>query len=324
MNNKVHTHYDNLKVARGAPPEVIRAAYKALSQKYHPDKNPGDIKAARIMAILNSAYGTLADPQRRKEHDEWITAEEWEIDWLESTHQDEAKDRHLNDQADAQWAREDVKLMSYRPSRDPKWWVILIACVGIGWSGAVLMQKEPDFIAMVLSHTTKADQTAKAKLAPESDATAHYQPLALSAAPSQPESKIVAVSQIQVPSFKTACDAAAPPRAPTAPNGESWPAKTGYIDGYRVQNMGGYTQIIVDNSNNGVDIYVRLFDIEKNHAVRHVLVFAHEKFTMEQLNAGNYEVRYDALGVSDLQKAQCMAFQAHGQKTDAVADESLN
>ena len=39
---KIHTHYDNLKVARGAPQEVIRAAYKALSQKYHPDKNPGD------------------------------------------------------------------------------------------------------------------------------------------------------------------------------------------------------------------------------------------------------------------------------------------
>ena len=74
---KIHTHYDNLKVARLAPQEVIRAAYKALSQKYHPDKNPGDEKAARIMAILNSAYGTLSDPQRRREHDEWIAAEEW-------------------------------------------------------------------------------------------------------------------------------------------------------------------------------------------------------------------------------------------------------
>ena len=36
----MHTHYDNLKVTRGAPAEVIRAAYKALSQRYHPDKNP--------------------------------------------------------------------------------------------------------------------------------------------------------------------------------------------------------------------------------------------------------------------------------------------
>ena len=29
---KMHTHYDNLKVARMAPQEVVRAAYKALSQ----------------------------------------------------------------------------------------------------------------------------------------------------------------------------------------------------------------------------------------------------------------------------------------------------
>ncbi|HWW71705.1 MAG TPA: J domain-containing protein, partial [Duganella sp.] len=90
---KIHTHYDNLKVSRMAPQEVIRAAYKALSQKYHPDKNPGDEKAARIMAILNSAYDTLSDTQRRREHDEWIAAEEWEIEWLESTRGEDRGER---------------------------------------------------------------------------------------------------------------------------------------------------------------------------------------------------------------------------------------
>ena len=49
---QVHTHYDNLKVAQNAPLEVIRAAYKALSQKHHPDRNPGDSEAARIMTII--------------------------------------------------------------------------------------------------------------------------------------------------------------------------------------------------------------------------------------------------------------------------------
>ncbi|WP_395403439.1 hypothetical protein ACHMW6_32790 [Pseudoduganella sp. UC29_106] len=37
------------------------------------------------MAIVNTAYGALADPVRRKEHDEWIAQEEWEVEWLEST-----------------------------------------------------------------------------------------------------------------------------------------------------------------------------------------------------------------------------------------------
>ena len=69
---KVRTHYDNLKVARDAPPEVIRAAYKSLSQKYHPDRNPGDPKASRTMTIINAAYRVLSDPDLRRKHDEWI------------------------------------------------------------------------------------------------------------------------------------------------------------------------------------------------------------------------------------------------------------
>lgn len=68
----IHTHYDNLKIARNAPIEVIRAAYKSLAQKYHPDKNPGDAEAARIMLILNDSYAILSDPGQRKQHDSWV------------------------------------------------------------------------------------------------------------------------------------------------------------------------------------------------------------------------------------------------------------
>lgn len=73
---RIHTHYDNLKVARNAPPEVIRAAYKTLSQKYHPDRNPNNPDAVRIIKIINSAYEVLSDSRKRQEHDEWITREE--------------------------------------------------------------------------------------------------------------------------------------------------------------------------------------------------------------------------------------------------------
>ena len=68
---KVHTHYDNLKVARDAPIEVIEAAYKALAQMYHPDRNPGDT-AARIRDMVQTAHAVLTNPERRREHDEWI------------------------------------------------------------------------------------------------------------------------------------------------------------------------------------------------------------------------------------------------------------
>ena len=66
------THYDTLKVSRDAPIEVIRAAYRALSQKYHPDRNPADSAAADTMGLLNNAYEVLSDPERRHVHDAWI------------------------------------------------------------------------------------------------------------------------------------------------------------------------------------------------------------------------------------------------------------
>jgi DnaJ domain len=73
---KFRTHYDNLKVARDAPPEVIRAAYRALSQRHHPDKNPGNERAAKIMVIVNASYAVLSDPDARRAHDAWIAS--WE------------------------------------------------------------------------------------------------------------------------------------------------------------------------------------------------------------------------------------------------------
>lgn len=73
---QIYSHYDNLKVARNAPPEVIRAAYRTLSQKFHPDRNPGNSEAARIMAIINTSYEVLSDPDKRHEHDLWIAQQE--------------------------------------------------------------------------------------------------------------------------------------------------------------------------------------------------------------------------------------------------------
>ena len=66
----MRTHYDNLKVMRNAPPEVIRAAYKVLCQKYHPDKYAGSSESAeRVMKILNSAYAVLSDIEKKMAYD---------------------------------------------------------------------------------------------------------------------------------------------------------------------------------------------------------------------------------------------------------------
>jgi hypothetical protein len=79
------THYDNLQVKPGASNEVIRSAYKALSQKYHPDRNPGKVEeCTRIMAIINKAYQVLSDPALRTEHNAWIKQQNAEHDTTEA------------------------------------------------------------------------------------------------------------------------------------------------------------------------------------------------------------------------------------------------
>jgi len=74
--SKIRTHYDNLKVARNAPDAVIKAAHKALLQLHHPDKAADKTQAERITRIINEAREVLLDPERRKQHDEWIKEKE--------------------------------------------------------------------------------------------------------------------------------------------------------------------------------------------------------------------------------------------------------
>lgn len=71
----VNSYYEILMVTRDAPPEVIRAAYKALSQKWHPDKNDHE-SAPEIMKLINTAYAELSDPDKRRAYHQWLEAEE--------------------------------------------------------------------------------------------------------------------------------------------------------------------------------------------------------------------------------------------------------
>jgi curved DNA-binding protein CbpA len=71
----VPTHYDALKVAPDAPIEVIRAAYRSLSQKYHPDRNHGGPAAVQAMAMLNLAYDVLSNPSKKDAYDARLRGE---------------------------------------------------------------------------------------------------------------------------------------------------------------------------------------------------------------------------------------------------------
>jgi curved DNA-binding protein CbpA len=73
--SKFRTHYDNLKVSRDAPAEVIQAAYRSLARKYHPDRNGSNAEGEAIMKAINASYEVLSDPVRRANHDRWIASQ---------------------------------------------------------------------------------------------------------------------------------------------------------------------------------------------------------------------------------------------------------
>jgi curved DNA-binding protein CbpA len=63
-------YYKILGVLDDAEDIVIRAAYKALAQRYHPDKWKGDPHIAnQRMADINEAHATLSDELKRREYD---------------------------------------------------------------------------------------------------------------------------------------------------------------------------------------------------------------------------------------------------------------
>jgi curved DNA-binding protein CbpA len=56
--------YRVLQVLPDADQEVVRAAYRALALKYHPDRDPSP-SAARRMAQLNEAFALVRDAKSR-------------------------------------------------------------------------------------------------------------------------------------------------------------------------------------------------------------------------------------------------------------------
>ena len=68
QSGEAKDYYAILQVHPLAEPEVIEAAYRRLSRKYHPDVST-QAGAAQRMRELNEAFDVLGDPDRRRDYD---------------------------------------------------------------------------------------------------------------------------------------------------------------------------------------------------------------------------------------------------------------
>jgi curved DNA-binding protein CbpA len=304
---RIYTHYDNLKVARDAPPEVIRAAYKSLAHKYHPDRNQNNPGASRIMSLINIAYEELSDPVKRRLHDEWIREQEK----LQRTHSPENVT-----------ANNKTEGSSIQRSTKNKRNVLLFLAAIIA------------LVIIVDRNTDNERISSRVDSSPPSTQSVPYSPISSSQKIPYPQKKLASsqdnvasakkIYKIYVKDWNTTIsfpgdatksemesflnenehilnpdykekgskllnkfsDAGEKEilgikdispnklsvkspyvRSVTAPNGEMWPSTAAYVKGYKKLHADGLSSVTVDNTQNNSDVFVKLVSISENNAL---------------------------------------------------------
>jgi molecular chaperone DnaJ len=62
-------YYEVLGVGNGASDGELKASFRKLAMKYHPDRNPGDTECEHRFKEINEAYEILKDPDKRAAYD---------------------------------------------------------------------------------------------------------------------------------------------------------------------------------------------------------------------------------------------------------------
>ena len=130
--NPALSHYDILEVSPKAGAEVIRAAYKSLMQRNHPDRNFDALESTARTAAISSAYDVLSDPEKRRVYDETLA----DLSRVEAS-----PDRPSHRRSAASVGRQNKPVSS---SRQRTWYatVLILSVIGAGAAILVLSKRK--------------------------------------------------------------------------------------------------------------------------------------------------------------------------------------
>jgi hypothetical protein len=381
----LHNHYDTLKVARDAPPEVVRAAYRALTLKYHPDRHASNPEATHAMALLNSAYDVLSDPEKRREYDEWPK-------FVETQPADRRKQKA---RVRADWISApgtgdgpSVSRLTAMFSRFRNYgvfYVLTLIAIFVGslWYESLYRHRSKALAPLASAVNAAREEAARpdepSLFAPRTPPETQVRPPAAhsrspgAAAPAGANSEAESVrTEPRAPALKPARPRAAdsvahaakpatrPPashvrkrvepaqrdpehldapytRPAAAPNGETWPTTSDYVAGYPQRNTNGLSQVTIDNSKNIADAFVKIVSVSESepNVVRNVFIQGSDRFTVNNLRPGSYELHYQNLDSGALMRSEVFALEesaiSSGTRYSAVTltlhskpDEGMN
>jgi len=85
-------YYKILGLAKSASAKEVKAAYRKLARKHHPDLNPNDKAAEQKFKEVNEANEVLSDTEKRKKYDEY--GKDWKhADQFEQAKQQQSQQR---------------------------------------------------------------------------------------------------------------------------------------------------------------------------------------------------------------------------------------
>lgn len=278
------THYDILNVGRNASPDVIRATYRGLCRKYHPDLNAGSTDSTRMMAIINVSYDILSSAARRQAYDDWLAEQE-------SLHGRLAS-------AAADWRLFTLPagpLMSRLTARTV--FATSHARAAVNHISRYAGRYMAAGLAMAITMAAVVNPDVE-PAQPDLALLGASPPLAID----EPHLALITATAISPGASRPAGYV----RPSHAPSGQAWPMQAGYLKNSPILDNSGHASVTVENVANSSDVHVKLVALRglREYPVREFYIPAHGSFTMENLSPGLYDVRYRDLDNGRLARSE--------------------